>query len=141
MGSNKDGFFLFWNLEYVMNNNISSNKLLIQSSKFKRIVSNEQVPIYYLEIAYVGNENFFKLNNLEEEFPVSTLEEAKVDEEKMKEFNHCSFLSSFIDFLDTNFPTEEGSISLDEGHDAEEGSSSQKDFFTTPMINLEEDIF
>ena len=126
---NKDGFFLFWNLEYVMDNAISSNELLIKSSKLKRTVSNEEVPIYYLGIAYVGNENFFKLSNLKEEFPVSTFEEANVDGDKMKEFHHRSFLSSFIDFLDTNFPTEEGSICLDEGHAAEEGSSSQKAFF------------
>ena len=62
MESNKDGFFLFWNLEYVMDNAITSNELLIQSSKSNRTVSNEQVPIYDLGIAYVGNENFFKLS-------------------------------------------------------------------------------
>ena len=66
---------------------------------------------------------------MKKEFPVSTLEEARIDDSKMKEYNHRNFLSSFIDFLDTNFPTEEGSICLDEGYDGVEDSSKKKAFF------------
>ena len=112
-----------------MKDNISSNQLLIQSSKMKRTASNGQVPVYYLGIAYVGSKDFFKSDNLKKEFPVSTLKDANVSKEDMKNFHHRNFLSSFIDFLDTKFPTEEGSICLDEGRTAEEGTSPNKAFF------------
>ena len=126
---NNDGKFMFWKLQDVMDDNISSHSKLIERATTSReYMDGFHVPVYYLGIAYIGSDQFFAIEHLQHRFPVRSKEESTETREKLRNYEERCFLASFLDLIDETFPTEESSVCIAEGIDDEENSPSHNAF-------------
>ena len=131
-----NGKFLFWKLKDVMNDKISSHfELQTRSKQRRKFGAYGFQQVYYLGVAYINGDDFFKIQNLRKRFPVrsiddidATFDDFEDQEKKNKNLDERRFLASFLDLLDDVFKTEESSLCVSEGKDDPEESESHKAF-------------